>query len=72
MHGADPVGIRAESCACTLSWNIVYWRDFLPTWTESAVSIWRNILVFHFASYSIDNLLFYGSYIHTIPGPAES
>jgi len=26
-----------ESRACTLYWNIVYWRDFLPIPTGSAV-----------------------------------
>ena len=38
----------------------MYWRDFLPIPPGSAVCIWRNILVFHFVSYSINNLLFYG------------
>ena len=45
--------VWAESRACTLCCNIVYWRDFLPILTESAECIRRNILVFHFASYSI-------------------
>ena len=38
----------------------LYWPNFLALPTRSAVCIWRNILVFHFASYSICNLLFYG------------
>ena len=58
---ADPVGIWAESRACTPNWNTENWRDFLPIWLDQLYSIWRNILVFHFESYSISNLLFYGS-----------
>ena len=42
-----------EQKACTLYWNIVHWRDFLPTPTGSAVCVWRHILVFHFAVLSI-------------------
>jgi len=29
--------VWAESRACTLHWSIVYWRDFLPEPTGSAV-----------------------------------
>ena len=30
--------------ACTLCLNLVYWSDFLPMLTGSAVCIWRNFL----------------------------
>jgi len=49
----------AESHACTLYWKVVYWRDFLPTQTGSAVYIWRNILGFQFEGSSIYNLFIY-------------
>ena len=42
----------AESHACTLNLNILYRHDFLPLPTGSAVCIWHNILVFHFAMLS--------------------
>ena len=45
--------VWAESRACTLYWNIVYWRDFLPIPTLSAGCIWRNTLVVHSAVLSI-------------------
>ena len=48
------------SRACKLSWIIGYLRDFLPILTESAVCIWRNSLVFHFAGSSIYNSFIYG------------
>ena len=35
--------------------DIAYRHDFVHIPTGSAVCIWRNILVFHFASYSIYN-----------------
>ena len=38
--------------ACKLYWNIVYWRDFPPIPTGSAVNIGLNSLVFHFAGSS--------------------
>ena len=53
----------AKSSACTLYWYIVYWRDFLPTMTGSAVYIWRNSLVFHFAGSSIYSLFIYGLHL---------
>ena len=34
--------VWTESRACTLYWNRVYWRDFLPLPTETAVCSWRN------------------------------
>ena len=52
--------VLAESRACTLYWNIVRWRNFWPIPTGSAIRIWRNILVFHFAGSSICNFFIYG------------
>ena len=40
MHTADLIGMGRKSCLhSTLYWNIVYWRDFLPLPTASAVPI---------------------------------
>ena len=38
----------------------LYWHDFLPVQTGSAVNIWRNILICHFAVLSIYNLFING------------
>ena len=35
---ADPVGMDRKSC--TVYWNIVYWRDFLPIPTGSAIHMY--------------------------------
>ena len=47
----------------------MYWRDFLPKPTGPAVYIWHNILVFHFASNSIYNFLFYGFRLDSVADP---
>jgi len=53
------VGMGRKSRQYTLFQHSVHGHDFLPIVTKSAVFIWRNILVFHFSSYSKYNLLFY-------------
>jgi len=52
---ADPVGMERTSCLyTTVYWNIVYWRDFLPTPTDQLyVCICLNSLVVYSTSYSI-------------------
>ena len=52
--------VLAESGENTQYSSLVYRPDFLPIPTGSALCIWRNSLVFHFASYSIYDLFFYG------------
>ena len=56
---ADPVGMGKKVAPDTQYSSIVYRHDILPIPTGSAECIWCNILVFHFASYSIYNLLFH-------------
>ena len=58
IHTADPVG-KAESPVSILVQLYscpeiyLYWHDFLPVQTGSAVYIWHHFLVFHFVPYSI-------------------
>ena len=54
---AGPV---AESRASILLSSIVYRHDFLPIPSGSAVCIWHNILIFHFAGSSTYNSFIYG------------
>ena len=51
--------VWADSRASTQYSSIVYRHDFLPIPTGSALCIWLNIFFFHFAFYSIYNLLIY-------------
>ena len=50
-----------ESRACTLYWNIVFWRDFAHGYLPagSAVCICLNSLVVHSASFSMLNWSFF-------------
>ena len=67
IHTADPVGMGRKLCPVEYAGILIYWRDFLPIQTGPTLCFRRNILVVHFASYSIYNLLFYGLKCTGIP-----
>ena len=60
IHTADTVGTVAS--VPTLFFSIVYRHDFLYIETGSAVCIWLNSLVYHFAGSYINNAFIYGRY----------
>ena len=59
IHTADPVGMGRKSCQYTIFLHSIQARLSAHYKTGLAACIWRNIFVFHFASDSIYNTLYY-------------
>ena len=54
---ADPFGIDRKSCM----YNLMEYSVMARLFAHTAVCIWRNSLVFHFAGSSIYNSFIYGT-----------